>query len=303
MGRKRSADAVVAGVRLSHPDKILYPEQNISKLALAEFYATIADFILPHVRHRPLTLLRCPDGRAGRVLLSEAPQGIAAGCPARHSHQGKGGRPRSIIVIDDVQGLISLVQMGVLEIHPWGSSETDLEKPDILTFDLDPGPDVGWPEVIAGARLLRHRLEELGLQSFVKTSGGKGLHLVVPIQRRTGWEEAKAFAGAVARDLVRLRPDRFTAEMKKVKRQGRIFIDYLRNDRGATTVAAYSTRAWAGAPVSTPIRWDELNRTMTPDRYRLDNLPKRLAALKNDPWPDFFKIRQGITRAMHKALG
>jgi bifunctional non-homologous end joining protein LigD len=302
LGRKSSADAVVAGVRLSHPDKILYPEQNISKRALAEFYATIADFILPHVRHRPLTLLRCPDGREGECFyqkhLRESLPDTLRAIPIPE----KDGTSE-YIVIDNVRGLISLVQMGVLEIHPWGSSETDLEKPDILTFDLDPGPDVGWPEVIAGARQLRHLLQELGLQSFVKTSGGKGLHLVVPIQRGTGWEEAKSFAGAVARNLVRLRPEHFTAEVKKAKRQGRIFIDYLRNSRGATTVAAYSTRARAGAPVSTPIRWDELDRTMTPDRYRLDNLPKRLAALKNDPWPDFFTIRQGITRAMRKALG
>ena len=296
----KSSGAVVAGVRLSHPDKILYPEQNISKRALAEFYAAIGDYILPHVRHRPLTLLRCPEGREGECFyqkhLRESLPDALRTIPVLEK-DGIG----EYIVIDDVRGLISLVQLGVLEIHPWGSSEADLEKPDILTFDLDPGPDVGWPEVIEGARLLRRRLEELGLESFVKTSGGKGLHLVVPIRRRTGWEEAKTFAGAVARDLARLRPDRFTAEMKKAKRQGRIFIDYLRNDRGATTIAAYSTRARAGAPVSTPIRWDELTRTMTPDRYRLDNLPKRLAALKHDPWPDFFTIRQGITRAMLKA--
>ncbi|MHB8791075.1 MAG: DNA ligase D [Desulfobulbaceae bacterium] len=300
--RKRSGDAVVAGVRLSHPDKILYPEQHISKQALAEFYAAIGDFILPHIIRRPLSLLRCPEGREGKCFyqkhLRESLPDTLRTIPVPE----KDGSTE-YIVIDNIRGLISLVQMGVLEIHPWGSSEANLEKPDILTFDLDPGPDVGWPEVIAGARLLRQRLQELDLESFVKTSGGKGLHLVVPIRHRTGWQEAKAFAGAVARDLVRLHPKRFTAEMKKAKRQGRIFIDYLRNDRGATTVAAYSTRARAGAPVSTPIRWDELNRTMTPDRFRLDNLPKRLAALKNDPWPDYFTIRQGIPRAMHQAPG
>lgn len=301
-GGKRSADAVIAGVRLSHPDKILYPEQNISKLVLAQFYATIADFILPHIMHRPLTLLRCPDGRQGECFYQKHLRESLPDTLRTISIVEKEGTGEYII-LDDVRGLISLVQMGVLEIHPWGSSEADLERPDILTFDLDPGPNVGWPEVIAGARLLRQRLEELGLQSFVKTSGGKGLHLVVPIRPRTGWEEAKSFAGAVARDLVRRHPDRFTAEMKKVKRQGKIFIDYLRNDRGATTVAAYSTRAAAGAPVSTPIRWDELNRAMTPDRYRVDNLPGRMAALKNDPWADFFKVRQGITRATLKALG
>jgi bifunctional non-homologous end joining protein LigD len=293
-GRKQSAaDAVVAGVRVSHPDKVLYPEQGVTKRALADFYAAIADFMLPHVIHRPLTLLRCPEGRQGECFyqkhLGEAMPAALRAVPIRD----KDGTAE-YIVIDDIKGLISLVQLGVLEIHPWGSREIDLEKPDIVTFDLDPGPGLGWPEVIEGARFLRSRLEELGLVSFVKTSGGKGLHLVVPVEPRSGWAEAKAFARAVALDAARRRPDRFTAEMAKVKRPGRIFIDYLRNDRGATTVAAYSTRVGAGAPVSTPIRWDELNRTMTPDRYRIDNLPRRLTALKTDPWQDFFQIRQAI---------
>lgn len=300
--RGKSGAATVAGVQLSHPDKILYPEQNISKRVLAQFYATIADFILPHIRHRPLTLLRCPDGRQEACFYQKHLRESLPATLRTIPIQEKEGTT-DYVVVDDVRGLISLVQLGVLEIHPWGSKETDLEHPDVLTFDLDPGPEVGWPEVIAGARLLRRRLAELGLKSFVKTSGGKGLHLVVPIRRRNGWEEAKAFAGAVARELARQHPDRFTAEMKKAKREGRIFLDYLRNDRGATTVAAYSTRARAGAPVSTPIRWDELNRAMTPDRYRIDNLPGRLAALKSDPWPEFFKVRQGITRSMREKVG
>ena len=301
-GRKPSAsERRVAGIRLTHPDKVLYPGQNISKLALARFYEDIADFILPHVIHRPLSLLRCPDGRNGECfyqkhLRESLPDALRA-IPVTE----KDGSA-DYVIIDDLRGLISLVQLGVLEIHPWGSSETNLEKPDIITFDLDPGPDVAWPEIVDGAKFLRHRLEELGLESFVKTSGGKGVHVVIPILRRTGWKEAKAFAEAVARELARLRPDRFTAEIKKAKRQGRIFIDYLRNDRGATTVAAYSTRALAGAPVSTPIRWDELDRSMAPDRYRIDNLPKRLAALKSDPWTDFLKIRQGITKSMLKEV-
>lgn len=300
--RRQPGRAFVAGVQLSNPDKILYPEQNISKLALAEFYAAIADFILPHVIHRPLTLLRCPDGRQeGCFYQKHLGESLPAALRTIPIVEKEG--TRDYVVIDDVRGLVSLVQMGVLEIHPWGSRENDLEKSDLLTFDLDPGLEIGWPEVIAGARILRDRLEELGLKSFVKTSGGKGLHLAVPIRPRTAWQEAKDFARAVAGDLVRRRPDLFTAEMKKAKRQERIFIDYLRNDRGATTVAAYSTMARAGAPVSTPIRWDELNRTMTPDRYRVDNLPRRLAALKNDPWPDFFTIRQGVTRTMRRALG
>ncbi|MCL7487024.1 MAG: non-homologous end-joining DNA ligase [Desulfobulbaceae bacterium] len=230
-----------------------------------------------------MTLLRCPDGRVGECFyqkhLRESIPAALRAIPIREKNT-----TTDYIVIDDIKGLITLVQLGVLEIHPWGSSETKIEKPDTLTFDLDPGPGMKWPEVIEAAGLVRRRLEELGLISFVKTSGGKGLHLVVPIQRRSGWEEVRAFARAVALDLVRRRPDRFTAEMKKVKRKGKIFIDYLHNNRGATTVAAFSTRAWAGAPVSTPIRWDELTWGLTPDRYRIDNLPRRLAALKSDPW-------------------
>jgi len=300
-GMRPASHIVIAGVRISNPDKILYPEQGITKRVLAEYYATIADFILPHVIHRPLTLLRCPDGRQGECFyqkhLGESVPDTLRTIPIAEKEATE-----DYVVIDDIKGLISLVQLGVLEIHPWGSSEADIEKPNILTFDLDPGPDVGWPMLVEGARLLRHRLEELGLASFVKTSGGKGLHLVVPIQPRTGWEEAKAFAGAVARDLARIRPDRFTAEMKKTKRQGKILIDYLRNDRGATAVAAYSTRTGAGAPVSAPLRWDELTRTAASDRYRIDNLPKRLSALKNDPWRDFFHVRQRITSTMKKAL-
>lgn len=294
-GKPSASGAVVAGVRVSHPDKILYPGQAITKRALAEFYESVADFILPHVIHRPLTLLRCPEGREGECFYQKHFRESIPD-PLRVIPIREKAAIGEYIVIDDLRGLISLVQLGVLEIHPWGSSEIDLEKPDLLTFDLDPGPGVGWPQVIEGAKFLHNRLEELGLQSFVKTSGGKGLHLVVPIQRRTGWEEAKAFARAVALALVRARPDRFVAKMSRVKRQGRIFIDYLRNDRGATTVAPYSTRAGTGAPVSTPIRWDELDKRLTPDRYRIDNLPKRLAALKKDPWKDFFVIRQAIPR-------
>jgi len=186
------------------------------------------------------------------------------------------------------------VQLGVLEIHPWGSREEDLEHPDLLVFDLDPGPGVGWPEVITGANLLRLRLEGLGLTVFAKTSGGKGLHLVLPIEPRAGWQEAKSFTRAVALDLARQHPDRFTADSKKAKRVGKIFIDYLRNGRGATAVAAYSTRAAAGAPVSTPLGWEELDRNLPPERYRIDNLPQRMARLKNDPWAALFRIRQGL---------
>jgi bifunctional non-homologous end joining protein LigD len=222
---------------------------------LAEFYAAIADFILPHVVHRPLTLLRCPDGRQEGCFyqkhLGESLPDTLRTIPIVEK-DGMG----EYVVIDDVRGLISLVQLGCWKCIPGEAVKPTWKNRISSPFDLDPGPDVGWPEVIAGARLLRRRLEELDLKSYVKTSGGKGCIWWSRSGAGPDGRKPKAFAGAVARDLVRRRPDLFTAEMKKAKRQGRIFIDYLRNDRGATTVAAYSTRARAGAPVSTPIRWE-----------------------------------------------
>ena len=301
-GPRGSGVITVAGVRVTHPEKILYPEQGLSKGDLANFYAAIGDFILPHLRQRPLTLVRCPAGRLGGCFyqkhLKEALPPSLRTIPIQDQEGSE-----EYIVLDDLPGLIALVQLGVLEIHPWGSREGDLEHPDRLTFDLDPAPGLGWPEVITGANLLRRRLEGLGLTVFVKTSGGKGVHLVLPITPGVDWEEAKAFTRAVAQDLVRQHPERFTAESRKAKRVGKIFIDYLRNGRGATAVAAYSTRASSGAPVSTPIAWDELDLTMAPDRYRVDNLPQRLAGLKTDPWANFFQISQGLDPDWIKVLG
>ncbi len=300
--KKVPTDAVVEGVRLSSPDRILYPDQGLTKKTLAGFYVSIADYILPHIARRPLAVLRCPEGRREPCFyqknVRESTPDHIRGVPVAE----KKGTVH-YFAIDDLKGLVSLVQMGVLEIHPWGSRESDVGAPDILTFDLDPGPGLGWNDVTGAARFLRERLEDLGLESFLKTSGGKGLHLVVPIVRRTGWDELREFAEAVARDLARLVPGRFTAGMSKAGRRGKIFVDYLRNRRGATTVAAYSTRARENAPVSTPIRWDELSRATGPDAWTVANLPRRLAALKSDPWSGYFGVRQSITRRMRKELG
>ena len=192
--------------------------------------------------------------------------------------------------------------MGVLEIHVWGSRAEQLEKPDRLIFDLDPDPSVDWHEVIIAAREVRHLLEELGLVSFLKTTGGKGLHLVVPVQPRTEWDEAKAFCRAVADFMVLAAPDRFIATMSKAARKGKIFIDYLRNARGSTAVAPYSSRARPGATVSAPIAWDELTANLHSDHFTIENLPDRLSRLKKDPWADMAKTKQSITAAMMKRL-
>jgi bifunctional non-homologous end joining protein LigD len=199
-----------------------------------------------------------------------------------------------MLAISNFEGLLDLVQAGVVEIHPWGSTLAQLEKPDRLIFDLDPGEDVPWSAVIEAARDVRGRLEELGLRSFVKTSGGKGLHVVLPIEPTVGWDEAKAFTQSIAEDMAKARPERYVAIMSKSARRGRIFIDYLRNGRGATAVAPYSTRALPMASVSTPLAWDELSETIRADHFKIDNLRQRLDVLKEDPWADLFTLRQQL---------
>jgi bifunctional non-homologous end joining protein LigD len=199
-----------------------------------------------------------------------------------------------MLALDGVAGLIGLVQAGVAEIHPWGSRADRLEYPDRLIFDLDPAEDVPWSAVIEAARDVRDRLAALGLVSFVKTSGGKGLHVVVPVEPVTGWDDAKAFTASFAAAMARQSPDRFVATSSKRRRQGRIFVDFLRNERGATAVAAYSTRAHPQATVSTPLDWDELSEGLRSDHFTVGNLRHRLEFLKRDPWADLSKIRQRI---------
>jgi bifunctional non-homologous end joining protein LigD len=298
---RASADAV-AGVSLSNPDRVMYPQQGITKLDLARYYESVADWILPHVVRRPLSLVRCPKGQGGKCFfqkhLNETLQAPVRGVVVKEK-----GEASQYVVIDDLPGLITLVQFGVLEIHPWLSREDRLEQPDRLVLDLDPGPGVEWPQVVEAAELLRRLLEELDLVSFVKTTGGKGLHVVVPLMRRNTWEEVRSFAEAVAREVARAAPDRYVATMTRQKRTGRIFIDYLRNARGATAVAAYSTRARLGASVSTPLTWDELRAVDCPDIFSVTSVSERLGRIRRDPWPGFFDARQSITGAMRRRIG
>jgi len=204
------------------------------------------------------------------------------------------GEKEQMLAIDDLDGLLSFVQAGVVEIHPWGSRVEHLEQPDRLIFDLDPDEALAWGTVIEAAQDVRDRLAALGLRSFVKTTGGKGLHVVVPVEPRLDWKQAKGFTMRFAETMAKERPDRFVAIMSKRARRGRIFIDYLRNERGSTAVAAYSTRALPRASVSTPLAWDELSDGLRADHFTVDNLRHRLAFLKDDPWPGFFKLRQRI---------
>jgi bifunctional non-homologous end joining protein LigD len=202
------------------------------------------------------------------------------------------GEKEPMMVIDDLSGLLNMVQAGVVEIHPWGSRVEHLEQPDRLIFDLDPGEDVPWSATIAAAKEVRSRLEDLGLTSFLKTSGGKGLHVVVPLDPHADWVVAKAFTESIAAEMAKDHPDKYIATAVRRARAGRIFIDYLRNGRGATAVAPYSTRSHPLASVSTPIDWEEISEGLKADHYTVDNIGHRLRFLKRDPWEGFFKIRQ-----------
>ncbi len=274
---------------LTHPERMLWPADGISKQGLGDYYANYSAWILPHLVGRPLSLFRCPGGITAECFF------------AKHGWSGMGqairrapvGEKEPSLAIDDVEGLFALVQANVLEIHPWGSKFADIERPDRLIFDLDPGEGVTWSAVIEAAIEVRRRLQEsLGLESFVKTTGGKGLHVVAPMIPNFSWERAKSICKSLAETMEADSPARYVANMAKSKRASRIFIDYLRNGRGATAVAAYSTRARPGAAVSIPIGWDELSEAIKSDHYRLGNIGRRMDNLARDPWAEFFKIKQ-----------
>ena len=288
--RAKTSKPAASGITLTHPERILWPAAGVTKQGLADYYADIADWILPHIAGRVLSLLRSPSGVDQKGFFAKHPWAGLSDVVQRVDV----GEKEPMLVLDNLTGLMSLVQAGVVEIHPWGSRADHMELPDRLIFDLDPGEDVPWSAVIAAAREVRDRLTTFALQSFVKTSGGKGLHVVVPLEPRAGWKEAKAFTQAVAEAMARDHPDRYVATVAKRARGGHIFIDYLRNDRGSTAVAAYSTRALPQASVSTPLDWDELAEGLRSDHFTVGNLRHRLAHLKQDPWHGFFKVRQRL---------
>ncbi|HKH45263.1 MAG TPA: DNA ligase D, partial [Thermoanaerobaculia bacterium] len=293
-----------AGVKLSSPDKILFPEQGVTKRELAIYYERIAGWILPRIADRPLTLVRCPEGRARQCFYQKhVNEHFPKTVKRIQVDEEEGSEPYGIV--DSVEGLVSLVQVGVLEMHIWGSTRKDIEKPDYVVFDLDPDEGLPWERVVEGALLLRGRLEDLGLRSFLKTTGGKGLHVCVPLQRRERWDEVKAFTKAVTESVVAEDPTKYTSKLPKASRKGKIFIDYLRNGRGATSICAYSTRSRPGAPVSTPLFWDEIEsgQDVHGDHFNVRNVPERLEGLSADPWEEFSKTRQTITAAMKKAVG
>jgi bifunctional non-homologous end joining protein LigD len=289
-------------VPLTNLDKVLYPELGLTKGAIIAYLAVVADWMLPHLAGRPLTLVRCPNGYRKCFYQKHARDGVPDSV-RRISIAEDDGVVHDYMTVDDLPGLIALAQLGSLELHVWGSHADRVERPDLMVFDLDPDAGLGWSEVVATALALRERLRGLGLRSFVKTTGGKGLHVVVPIERRIHWDDFKGFAKAVAEQMEAEDPKRYTTNPLKVKRRGRIFVDYLRNTRGATAIAAYSMRARAGATVATPITWAELERGVDPAAFTVTSIPRRLGALRHDPWADFSEVKQSITAAARRKVG
>jgi bifunctional non-homologous end joining protein LigD len=280
-------------VAITHPERVVFAKKKLSKGDVADYYRQMARWILPEISERPLSLLRCPDG-VGKACFFQKHHGQGLG-DAVHAVplQQKSGR-EDYVYIDDERGLLQLVQMNTLELHPWGATVADPEHPDRLVFDLDPGEGVSWADVKRGARDVRDRLQETGLQSFVRLSGGKGVHVVVPLQPAADWEDAKAFCEAFAQAMAEQAPDRYVATMSKAKRSGVIFIDWLRNTRGATSVCSWSLRARESAGVAVPLRWEELARVSAADAFPMDKALARAKRLKADPWQGIDALKQTL---------
>jgi bifunctional non-homologous end joining protein LigD len=298
----RDGSVMFEGVRLTHPDRVLYPEDGLTKLDLARYYQAVAEWVLPNLVHRPLTLVRCPGGQ-GKPCFYQKHLGKGAPEAIGHIDITEDDETVAYPVIEDLAGLVGLVQMNVIELHPSGAGVDKLDAPDRITFDLDPDEGLAWPRVAEAAIEIRDALRAIGLQSFAKTTGGKGLHVVVPLQPKLGWDEVKAFTKWVADSFVAQSPERFTANQAKRARHGRIYIDYLRNSRGATAIGAYSPRARPGATVSTPLFWEEVEKEVRPEGFTVTTVPQRLQALDTDPWAEIGKLRQSITATVRRRMG
>lgn len=291
---------IIAGVTITHPERIVYPELGLTKLDVARYVAKVAPRMLPHVAGRPLTFVRCPEGIADACFFQKHWTGTLPPTLDSVGIRQRDGR-RPYVVVRDATGLVTLVQWGVLEVHLWGARADDPERPDRVLFDLDPGERTGWDDVRAGAVALRALLRALGLACWLKTSGGKGLHVMVPLARHATWDEVADFARAVAERMAETAPTQFVSVASKAKRPGKIFIDWLRNTRGATWVAPWSMRARASAGVSMPLSWRALGAITAGDASTLPDVAS--ARLPADAWKGALAQRQRITRDMMRRLG
>jgi bifunctional non-homologous end joining protein LigD len=284
---------LIVGVRVTHPDRVLFAAQDVTKRELIKHYLSIAEWMLPHIADRPISLVRCPQGAGGECFFQKhASEGFPDMFKAVRIHEKHG--TDNYLYITDKAGLVAAVQMGVLELHVWQCHVDDVEKPDRLVFDLDPDVGLDFVHVREAARHMRDLLGEVGLESFPMVTGGKGIHVVAPLHRRHSWEEHRDFAEAMARLMAERHPDRFVATMSKAKRKGKIFIDYLRNTRGATAICPFSTRARPGAYVAMPVSWEKLARLDNAHPVAVGEAAKFMAS--RDPWLDYFKLKQTLPK-------
>jgi bifunctional non-homologous end joining protein LigD len=294
-----SDTSTVVGVRISHPDRLIYPDLGISKIQLARYYEEISDWIVPHVAGRPLTLVHCPAGLAAPCIYLKHAKAWGPSALRRVKIQEK-TKVGEYLVADSTEAVVSLAQMGVVEIHTWNSTMEHIERPNRIVWDLDPGPAVTWKQVMTAAGLVRAVLKTLGLTSWAKTTGGRGLHVVVPIKPAREVPECLEFSRRVSDAIAKTDPRLYTTTFAKAGRQRKILIDYLRNNRTNTSVCAYSPRARPGATVSMPLDWSEL--TASPERWTLLTAAKRLTRLRSDPWAQYWDCHQEISHATFAAV-
>lgn len=293
--KTRPTEDVVAGVRITHADRSFYKGEDIGKGDIARYWDAVADAALPYLRDRPLMVLRCTEGAAGPCFFQKHwGRGMPESVPRVDVEEQDG--TRQYMYVNGETALITLVQFGVLEVHVWGARRDRLDKPDQLTFDLDPDEGLPWDRVVDAAVALRERLGHLGLETFVRTTGGKGLHVMAPLVRRAGWDEVREFTRAVAQELVESDPQGYTATASKKGRKGKIFIDYLRNAANGTVIASFSPRAREGAPVAVPLAWDELDAGAERPVFTVNDVPDRVRKQKRDPWDGFTSLRQSLPR-------
>ncbi|EJM26098.1 DNA ligase D [Pseudomonas sp. GM25] len=294
------SDLADGKVRITHPDRVIDASSGTTKMQLAEYYASVAEWILPQLKDRPVALVRAPDGIAGDLFFQKNAENLAI--PGiRTLDKELTGQP--VMLINNAEALIGAVQMSTVELHTWNATTTDLDKPDRFVLDLDPDPALPWKSMVEATALTLTVLDELGLKAFLKTSGGKGIHLVVPLTRKHGWDEVKDFSHAIVTHMAKLLPERFSAVSGPKNRVGRIFIDYLRNGLGATTICAYAARTREGLPVSVPLFREEVEEIKGADQWNVGNVHERLAEVGDKPWADMKKTRQSITAEMRKRVG
>jgi bifunctional non-homologous end joining protein LigD len=295
-------------VGISHPDRVLFPGIGATKLDLARYYESVADRVLPHLADRPLTLVQCPNGvsansgKRGPDCFYMKHSKVWSPTGIRRVRIREKTKIGEYLIVDSLPALVGLVQMNILEIHTWNSRCAHIEQPDRIVMDLDPGEAVGWRTVVAAARIVRAMFTALALESFVKTTGGRGLHVVVPLTPDADWAACLEFARAFAQALVRQRPALFTERFAKVGREDRILLDYLRNNRTNTSIAAYSSRARPDGTVSVPLTWAELARVTSPARFTIVTVPQRLKRLRADPWKAYWTAKQRLPREAVRAL-